>query len=127
MVELNVSLPFQIHFFWQIGLKKCNNCYFNDVKMELRELKTVVEKKSTIKRILLVDDSPTIHKLLRRTLEAHGYEVCGDAKNGREAVSMYQSLKPDLVFMDITMPVMDGLGSLRGNFENGSPRPGLSC
>jgi len=77
--------------------------------MELRELKTVVEKKSTIKRILLVDDSPIIHKLLRRTLEAHGYEVCGDAKNGREAVSMYQSLKPDLVFMDITMPVMDGL------------------
>jgi|CZCB01.1.fsa_nt_gi two-component system chemotaxis response regulator CheY len=107
--RIKCKSTFSNPFFWQIGLKKCNNCYFNDVKMELRELKTVVEKKSTIKRILLVDDSPIIHKLLRRTLEAHGYEVCGDAKNGREAVSMYQSLKPDLVFMDITMPVMDGL------------------
>lgn len=62
-----------------------------------------------IKRILLVDDSPIIHSLLRRTLESHDYEVCGDAKNGREGVEMYQSLKPDLVFMDITMPIMDGL------------------
>ncbi len=62
-----------------------------------------------IKRILLVDDSPIIHRLLRRTLEKHGYEVCGDAKDGREGVQMYQSLRPDLVFMDITMPIMDGL------------------
>jgi two-component system chemotaxis response regulator CheY len=62
-----------------------------------------------IKRILLVDDSPIIHRLLRKTLESNGYEVCGDAKNGREGVEMYKSLKPDLVFMDITMPIMDGL------------------
>ena len=66
-----------------------------------------------IKRILLVDDSPIIHTLLRKTLEKHGYEVCGDAKNGREGVDMYQSLKPDLVFMDITMPIMDGLEAAR--------------
>ncbi|HZJ57466.1 MAG TPA: response regulator [Clostridia bacterium] len=72
-------------------------------------MNTIVGNESAIKRILLVDDSPIIHRLLRKTLEAHGYEVCGDAKNGREGVSLYQSLKPDLVFMDITMPVMDGL------------------
>jgi two-component system chemotaxis response regulator CheY len=61
------------------------------------------------KRVLLVDDSPIIHRLLRKTLESNGYEVCGNAKDGREGVSMYQSLNPDLVFMDITMPIMDGL------------------
>ena len=62
-----------------------------------------------IKRILLVDDSPIIHNLLRKTLEGHGYEICGDAMNGKESVSMYENLKPDLVFMDVTMPIMDGL------------------
>jgi len=61
------------------------------------------------KRILLVDDSPMIHALLRKALEKNGYEVCGDANNGKEAVDMYNQLKPDLIFMDITMPIMDGI------------------
>jgi len=62
-----------------------------------------------IKKVLIVDDSPMIHNMLRKTLESNGYEVCADAKNGKEGVELFQSLKPDLVFMDITMPVMDGL------------------
>ncbi len=62
-----------------------------------------------IQRILIVDDSPIIHNLLRKTLENNGYQVCGDAKNGREGVELFTSLNPDLVFMDITMPIMDGL------------------
>lgn len=66
-----------------------------------------------IKRILLVDDSPIIHHLMRRTLEKAGYEICGDAKNGKEGVEMYESMKPDLVFMDITMPIMDGIDAAR--------------
>lgn len=66
-----------------------------------------------IERILLVDDSPMIHKLLRKTLENNGYTVCGDAKNGKEGLDMFCSLHPDLVFMDVTMPVMDGLQAAR--------------
>lgn len=66
-----------------------------------------------IKRILLVDDSPIIHTLLGKALEKYGYEVCGNAKNGREGVELYKSLKPDLVFMDITMPIMDGLEAVK--------------
>ena len=62
-----------------------------------------------IKRILLVDDSPMIHALLRKALEKNGYEICGDANNGKEAVEMFKKLTPDLVFMDITMPIMDGI------------------
>ena len=61
------------------------------------------------KRILLVDDSPVIHIMLRKVLEKNLYEVCGDAKNGREAVEMFKELSPDITFMDVTMPVMDGL------------------
>lgn len=66
-----------------------------------------------MKRVLIVDDSPMIHNLLRKTLEGNGYEVCGNAKNGREGVELFAMLQPDLVFMDITMPVMNGLEATR--------------
>lgn len=59
--------------------------------------------------MLLIDDSLMVHMLLRKTLEKNGFEVCGDAKDGSEGVKMFESLAPDLVFMDITMPVMDGI------------------
>ena len=65
------------------------------------------------KRVLIVDDSPLIHTLLRKTLEKYGYEICGDAKNGREGVEMYKQFSPNIVFMDINMPVMDGLEAVR--------------
>ena len=42
------------------------------------------------KKVLLVDDSPVIHNLLRRSLEAHDYDICGDAKNGKEGVDLFK-------------------------------------
>jgi two-component system, chemotaxis family, chemotaxis protein CheY len=65
------------------------------------------------KRVLLVDDSPVIHIMLRKVLEKNHFEVCGDARNGREGVEMCKQLSPDIIFMDITMPVMDGLDAAR--------------
>jgi len=65
------------------------------------------------KRILVVDDSPIIHRLLGRAITNYGYTVCGDAKNGREAVEMYDQLLPDCVMMDVTMPVMNGMDATR--------------
>jgi two-component system, chemotaxis family, chemotaxis protein CheY len=65
------------------------------------------------KRVLLVDDSPVIHIMLRKVLEKNHFEVCGDAKNGREGVEMFKQLSPDIIFMDITMPIMDGLDAAR--------------
>lgn len=62
-----------------------------------------------VRKILIVDDSPMIHNLLRKMLLAGGYEVCGDARNGRDALDLFERLNPDLVFMDVTMPVMDGI------------------
>lgn len=60
-------------------------------------------------RVLLVDDSPVIHSLLQKVLEKTEHQVCGDAMNGKEGLEMYQTLLPDLVFMDISMPVMNGI------------------
>jgi len=64
-------------------------------------------------RILIVDDLQFMRSLLRRILEDQGYEVVGEAANGREGVLAWDSLKPDLVILDITMPVMDGLSALQ--------------
>ena len=61
-------------------------------------------------RILTVDDDKTIRLLLRRLLETHSaWEVCGEACDGREAIQQAEHLKPDLIIMDLAMPVMNGL------------------
>lgn len=64
-------------------------------------------------KVLIVDDSRTSRKILRGIVEEAGYEVVGEAKNGEEGFLMYKDLKPDLVTMDITMPVMDGVEALK--------------
>ena len=60
-------------------------------------------------RVLVVDDSPFIHKAVSRALDEASFEICGIGKNGREGANLYQELKPDVVTMDITMPLVDGL------------------
>jgi two-component system chemotaxis response regulator CheY len=63
--------------------------------------------------ILIVDDSRTSRRILRGILEDAGHTVVDEAVNGQEGYDKYVELKPDLVTMDITMPVMDGVESLR--------------
>lgn len=65
------------------------------------------------KTILVVDDAAVIRLMLRKILVEGGYEVAGEAATGKEAIRKYNLLKPDLVFMDITMPEMNGLTALK--------------
>ena len=65
------------------------------------------------KRVLITDDAMFMRLTLKNILSQNGYEIAGEAANGREAVRLYQDLKPDLVTMDITMPEMDGIAALR--------------
>ena len=65
------------------------------------------------KRILIVDDSLFMRKILRSILENAGYEIVGEAGNGREALEVYPRLMPDLVTLDMTMPYMDGLTAVK--------------
>jgi two-component system LytT family response regulator len=60
-------------------------------------------------RVLVVDDEPLARRGIRQLLEKEkDFEITGEAVNGREAVSVIHKLKPDLVFLDIQMPLLDG-------------------
>ena len=65
-----------------------------------------------MKRVLVVDDAAFMRLSLKTTLERNGYEVVGEAENGRRAIELYKILKPEIVTMDITMPDMDGIEAL---------------
>ena len=65
------------------------------------------------KKVLIVDDAVFMRMKLKDILEKNGYEVVGEAQNGKESYEKYQSTAPDLVTMDITMPEVDGLEALK--------------
>ena len=62
-------------------------------------------------KILIVDDHEALRAGVRTVLESHGFEVCGEAANGQEALARALQLRPDLVILDITMPVLDGFSA----------------
>ncbi len=64
-------------------------------------------------KVLLVDDSPTVRAVLRRLFKAHpDLEVVAEASNGQEAVEAVLQLRPDVIILDVEMPVMGGLAAL---------------
>jgi len=63
-------------------------------------------------RFIVTDDSQFMRKQVVRIIQQIGGEVVGEAENGEQAVQMYQQFQPDLVTMDITMPVMNGVEAL---------------
>ena len=65
-------------------------------------------------RFLVVDDSEFARRNMNKILTSVGGESAGFAVNGREAIEQYLKLKPDLVFMDITMPEMEGVEAVQG-------------
>jgi len=64
-------------------------------------------------RILIVDDAIFMRKMIGDILKKEGYEICGEAENGIEALSKYKELHPDLVTMDIIMPDMSGIDAVQ--------------
>jgi DNA-binding NarL/FixJ family response regulator len=62
------------------------------------------------KRILIVDDNAVVRSLVRRLFESQSdFEISGEAENGRDAIDKAEKLKPDLIILDLVMPVMTGL------------------
>lgn len=67
-------------------------------------------------KVLVVDDASFMRLNLKNLLEKEGFEVVGEAKNGKEAVQIYRTEQPDIVTMDITMPEMDGITAMEEIF-----------
>lgn len=61
------------------------------------------------KRILVVDDSDAVRDVIRTFLENTGFEVCGEAADGLEAIEQAKKLKPNLIVLDLSMPGMNGV------------------
>jgi DNA-binding NarL/FixJ family response regulator len=69
---------------------------------------------ATAAKILLVDDVAAIRRSIRFWIETEtDWKICGEAENGKAAVEMVQKLRPDVVLLDLSMPVMNGLEAAR--------------
>lgn len=64
-------------------------------------------------RLLLVDDHTMLREGLSRSLSSIGFQICGQASDGQDAIAQFNELSPDIVLMDVTMPVLDGIQSTR--------------
>ena len=63
-------------------------------------------------RVLVVDDLPMMRAAIRKALSRDGFRIVGEAENGRDGVLTYAEKRPDVVVLDIAMPVMDGITAL---------------
>src|ERR1043166_10304861 len=80
--------------------------------MNLADRKTGMDSKPRQPKILLVEDTEDNRFMMRRLLEMDGYAVV-EARNGQEAVSIARAEKPQLILMDLSLPVIDGLAATR--------------
>ena len=65
-------------------------------------------------RVLVADDASFMRQMIREIVESEGFEVCGEASDGVEAVDEFKRLQPDVVPMDIVMPLKSGIDAVRG-------------
>ncbi|OYR40752.1 response regulator [Halorubrum sp. Ib24] len=77
-------------------------------------------------RVLIADDSEFMRNLLREILEGE-FEIVGEAENGVEAVNMYEEHGPDLVMMDIVMPIRDGIEATTEILEENPQATVIMC
>ena len=68
-------------------------------------------------RVLVADDASFMRQMIREIVESEGFEVCGEASDGIEAIDEYKRLHPDVVTMDIVMPRKSGIDAVRGIME----------
>jgi two-component system chemotaxis response regulator CheY/two-component system response regulator (stage 0 sporulation protein A) len=80
----------------------------------------IMVKTSSLKTALVVDDNPDVLTLFVELLELKDFKVIGTGHNGRDAVELFEKLKPDITFLDVVMPNTDGLYAL-GRIREMSP------
>ena len=68
-----------------------------------------LRKCGTGKTVLVVDDSAVIRKMLATAFLSDGFKVCAEAENGREGIEAAKQVNPDLIILDLSMPVLNGI------------------
>ena len=71
-----------------------------------------MENNRKLKTALVIDDNPDVLSLFVELLELKNFQVVGTGRNGKDAVTQYEKLKPDITFLDVVMPNTDGLYAL---------------
>lgn len=79
------------------------------------------------KKILICDDAAFMRMMLKDIMKRIGYSEVYEAENGKKAIEKYIEFKPDLVFMDITMPEMDGIEALKKIIANDKNAAVIMC
>jgi two-component system, chemotaxis family, chemotaxis protein CheY len=75
----------------------------------VQRVKSDPTKQSVGKTVLIVDDNAPIRKMIAAAFLLDGFETCGEAGNGKEGIEVAKQIKPDLITLDLSMPIMNGL------------------
>jgi len=100
-----------MHFFChgkRSDLQLSNIEQATGIPVLLEAANTIQTFQPVSKRLLIVDDDSTVRLVIRAFVEADGYEVCGEAADGVEAIDRAAKLKPDLILLDLAMPRLNG-------------------
>jgi DNA-binding NarL/FixJ family response regulator len=70
---------------------------------------TATKRQTALRTVLVVDDSAAIRSQVRQLFLSDGFTVCSEAENGREAIEVARDCNPDIIILDVAMPVMGGI------------------
>lgn len=73
------------------------------------EIERDPKKRGVGKTVLVVDDNPAIRRLIAAAFLSDGFKTCAEAENGKESIEVAKRVKPDVITLDLSMPVMNGL------------------
>ena len=75
----------------------------------MKQIQTDPKKQDVGKTVLVVDDHAIMRKMLATAFLSDGFKTCSEADNGQEGIEIAKEIKPDLIVLDLSMPVMNGL------------------
>ena len=75
----------------------------------MKQVETDPQKRGVGKIVLVVDDHPIMRRMLAAAFLSDGFKTCGEADNGKDGIEVAKQIRPDVIILDLSMPVMNGL------------------
>ena len=104
------------------GTKEIELVYFGGNGKRVVFFQEITDNRTMKEKILIVEDEESLRLFYEEELKTEGYEILS-ARNGREAIQQLETTKPDLIILDIVMPVMDGMEALGRILRKGRKAP----